>query len=236
MSKTYFAYAVHVLTASGAAFAMLALLQAFERDWAMMFVWLLVAFVIDGIDGPLARHFDTKNNAPIYDGVLLDLIVDYLTYVFIPTFALFHSGFLNETWAWITMFIILITAGLYFSDTRMKNADNSFYGFPGCWNIVVLAIFAVMPPQWLSLLVISFLAIAQFLPLKFVHPTRTLRWRPATVLMSCLWVFFAFGVVGHDFGPPSWINWGLSITTIYLFLVGILFQIMDGEFKSFFAK
>ena len=89
------ALAVHLLTATGAVFAMLAMLAAVDGQWDLMFLWLVVAFIVDGIDGPLARKFDVKSNAPEFDGVLLDLIIDYLTYVFIPAFALFKSGLMD---------------------------------------------------------------------------------------------------------------------------------------------
>ena len=88
------ALSVHLFTASGAVFAMLSMLAAANHQWSLMFLWLVVAFAVDGIDGPLARRFDVKNYAPRFDGVLLDLIIDYLTYVFIPAFALFQSGLL----------------------------------------------------------------------------------------------------------------------------------------------
>ena len=52
---------------------MLAMLAAVQADWALMFLWLVVAFVVDGIDGPLARRYDVKKNWPAYDGVLMDL-------------------------------------------------------------------------------------------------------------------------------------------------------------------
>ena len=73
------ALSVHLLTASGAVFAMLALLAAANHDWPVMFLWLVVAFFVDGIDGPLARKYDVKTNAPRFDGALLDMIIDYLT-------------------------------------------------------------------------------------------------------------------------------------------------------------
>ena len=44
------ALSVHLLTASGAVFAMLALLAAANHDWPVMFLWLVVAFFVDGID------------------------------------------------------------------------------------------------------------------------------------------------------------------------------------------
>ncbi len=49
------AFLVHVLTASGAAFALLALVAAIQSHWPQMFGWLAVALFVDGIDGALAR-------------------------------------------------------------------------------------------------------------------------------------------------------------------------------------
>ncbi len=120
------AYLVHLLTATGAVLAMLAMLEAVQLDWAMMFFWLVVAFGVDGIDGPLARATSVKENAPRIDGVLLDLIIDYLTYVFIPAFALFTSGLLPGWTGWFAIIVITFTSALYFADTRMKTDDNSF--------------------------------------------------------------------------------------------------------------
>jgi phosphatidylcholine synthase len=92
MSDRLKALSVHLLTATGAVLSMFAMLAAVDGKWSLMFLWLVVALIVDGIDGPLARKFDTAKNWPTYDGVLMDLIVDYLTYVFIPAFALFNSG------------------------------------------------------------------------------------------------------------------------------------------------
>ena len=94
MTRETKALLVHLLTATGAVFAMLAMLAAANGQWGVMFLWLVVAFAVDGADGPLARRYDVASRAPRFDGVLLDLIIDYLTYVFIPAFALFQSGLL----------------------------------------------------------------------------------------------------------------------------------------------
>ena len=58
--ESFTALSVHLFTATGAVFAMLAMLAAADEKWSMMFLWLVVAFAVDGIDGPLARHFDVK--------------------------------------------------------------------------------------------------------------------------------------------------------------------------------
>lgn len=220
---------VHLLTASGAVFAMLAMLAAVEEKWSLMFLWLVVAFFVDGIDGPLARRYDVKTNAREFDGVLLDLIIDYLTYVFVPAYALFKSGLLPGWTGWCGIIIITFTSAMYFADTRMKTKDNSFSGFPGCWNMLVLVIFALQPNFWVSLVLVGSLAIAMFLPLKFVHPVRTERWRPVTLPMALGWTFFAGWAAWVDFDPESWAHWGLVSTSVYLLCAGVAQQILPEE-------
>lgn len=217
---------VHLFTATGAVFAMLAMLAAVDAKWDLMFLWLVVAFFVDGIDGPLARHYNVKENAAEFDGVLLDLIIDYLTYVFIPAFALFKSGLMDGWTGWFAIIIITFTSALYFADTRMKTKDNSFSGFPGCWNMLVLVIFALEPNFWVSLTLVTVLAVAMFLPLKFVHPVRTERWRGVTLPIAIGWTFFAGWAAWVDFHPQSWAHWGLVSTSIYLVFAGIAQQLV----------
>lgn len=217
---------VHLLTATGAVFAMLAMLAAAEEQWSLMFLWLVVAFFVDGIDGPLARKYDVNTNAPAFDGVLLDLIIDYLTYVFVPAYALFKSGLLPGWTGWTAIIIITFASAMYFADTRMKTKDNSFSGFPGCWNMVVLVIFALQPNFWVSLLLVGCLAITMFVPVKFVHPVRTERWRLVTLPMALAWTLFAGWVAWIDFNPNSWAHWGLILTSLYLVFAGAAQQII----------
>ena len=226
MTDAQRALCVHLLTATGAVFAILALLAAAEGKWSIMFLWLVVAFAVDGIDGPLARKYDVKTHAPRFDGVLLDLIIDYLTYVFIPAFALFQSGLLPGWTGWIAIIVITFASALYFADTRMKTADNSFQGFPGCWNMLVLVLFAVTPNFWITLGIVVALAVAMFLPLKFIHPVRTERWRALSLPLAFAWTFFAGWAAWVDFHPESWAHWGLIATSVYLLGAGIAQQIL----------
>ncbi|WP_028028329.1 CDP-alcohol phosphatidyltransferase family protein [Gemmobacter nectariphilus] len=220
------AYSVHMLTATGAVWSMLAMLTAVDGNWDMMFVWLVVAFLVDGLDGPMARRFDVKANAPQIDGVLLDLIIDYLTYVFIPAYALFASGLLPGWTGWVVIIVITFASALYFADTRMKTKDNSFAGFPACWNMVAIVIFALRPDFWVTLAVVVVLAGAMFTPLKFIHPVRTERWRGLSLPMALAWTFFAGWAAWVDFHPQSWAHWGLVVTSVYLMVAGILQQIV----------
>lgn len=226
MSQKSKALSVHLLTATGAVFAMLSMLAAVQGQWDIMFVWLVVAFAVDGIDGPLARHYNVKEHAPQFDGVLLDLIIDYLTYVFIPAYALFASGLLAGWTGWVALILITFTSVMYFSYTGMKTKDNSFAGFPGCWNMAIIVIFATEPNYWIILAVVTFLAVAMFLPLKFIHPTRTMRWRNVSLPVALAWVGFAAWAAWGNFTVHPIANIGLLATTAYLMFVGIAQQII----------
>lgn len=227
MKLQHKALIVHMLTASGAVLAMLAMLAAAEEKWSMMFLWLVLAFFVDGIDGPLARHYDVKKNAAQFDGVLLDLIIDYLTYVFVPAYALFKSGLLPCWTGWIAIFVITFASAMYFADTRIKTKDNSFSGFPGCWNMVVIVLFALEPNFWFTLSLVVVLAACMFVPLKFIHPIRTERWRVVTLPMALGWTFFAGWAAWVNFDPQSWAHWGLIVTSLYLLFAGMVQQLSE---------
>lgn len=229
MSARLKALYVHLFTATGAVLSMLAMLAAAKEEWSMMLLWLVVALIVDGIDGPLARHYDVKTNWPTYDGVLLDLIIDYLTYVFIPAFALFQSGLLPGWTGWCAIIVITYASAIYFVDTRMKTKDNSFAGFPACWNMVVIVLFALHPNFYLMLAIIMVLAASMFTNLKFIHPVRTVRWRWLSLPVALAWIAFAARAAWVDFAPGEIAHWGLAITSLYLLLAGVVQQMVPAR-------
>ena len=209
---------------------MLAMLAAVDERWDLMFLWLVVAFFVDGLDGPLARKYDVKSLAPEYDGVLLDLIIDYLTYVFIPAYALFVSGLLNGWSGWVCIIVIAFTSVLYFADTRMKTKDNSFAGFPGCWNMVVLVLLSVQPNWQIILVIVILLSLSMFTNLKFIHPVRTIRWRLLSLPIAIMWTAFGAYAAWNNFNMLIEAKIIFVLMTIYLLFAGIvqqLFPIVD---------
>lgn len=220
------ALSVHLLTASGAVLSMFAMLAAVEGKWSLMFLWLVVALIVDGVDGPLARRYDVEKNWPTYDGVLMDLIVDYLTYVFIPAFALFQSGLLPGWTGWLAIIVICYGSVVYFADTRMKTKDKSFAGFPACWNMVVLVMFATQPGEMVILLIVILLSVTMFTSLKFIHPTRTKRWHELSLGVCIAWIVLAAWAAWWDFQEGPIAEWLLILTSLYLGLAGIAQQMV----------
>lgn len=215
-------YLTHLLTATGAALGFLALMAVSAGDLVRGFAWLGVALIVDAIDGPIARKLAVKQNAPRYDGAVLDLVVDFITYVFVPAAMIIWGGLIPGTLGVIAALAIVAGSALYFADTRMKTADWWFLGFPAVWNIVVLYL-AVFPLQaWLGFCIVMVAVAAMFLPVPFVHPIRVERWRTLTIAMLVLWCAAALHAVVMRFAPGRPTEIALIVTAIYFLGLGFM--------------
>lgn len=221
------ALAVHAFTASGIMLAMLAAVAAYRLDWQAFFAWLGIALFVDGVDGPIARRFHVERNLPTISGAALDFVVDYVTYVFLPAFALATGGFASAPVALALAGVIVFTSALYFADTRMKMKNNAFRGFPAVWNGVVFLFFVFHPPTLVVVGVTLLLAVATFLPIAFIHPVRVERWRPLTLAVTVGWFVLAGITLAENLAPPASVGWGLLATSLYLALVAGVQQLLD---------
>lgn len=221
------AFSVHLLTASGAFWAFLAIIAAANSRWVDMFAWLGLALFVDGIDGPIARKVDIKRVLPNWSGDMLDSVIDYATYVLIPAFALYQSGIIGGSWALVAAGLIVFTSAVYYADTRMKTDDNFFRGFPVTWNMVVFTLFAVDAGEWPAFAFVVFCAAATFLPLKFLHPVRVRRLRALNLGVFAAWSVLGIVALAMSFETPAWIRLGILLSAGYLFFIGIALQLFD---------
>src|SRR6266702_1553315 len=134
------AFAVHVFTAAGAALALAALIYAVRGQWPAMFLCLGIALIVDGVDGSIARWLKVAELLPRWSGEVLDLVVDFVTYVFVPAYAIAAGGVLPPWLGAPGGIVIVMTGAIYFADRQMKTADNYFRGFPTLWNVVALPV------------------------------------------------------------------------------------------------
>jgi phosphatidylcholine synthase len=216
------AFTVHIFTATGAAFALLALILGTGGHWAGMFLCLGLALVVDGLDGPMARAFDVANVLPRWSGDTLDLVVDFTTYVFVPAYAIAASGLLPQALAIPAGIVVVVSGALYFADREMKTKDNYFRGFPAVWNVAAFYLYLLEPPEWAAALAIAILAGLSFAPVKFLHPLRVQQWRTLNTALLALWAALAFVAVVRDLSPGPYVTVPLSLIAIYFFVVGLL--------------
>jgi phosphatidylcholine synthase len=209
------AFSVHIFTASGAALALLALIAAVGGQWTWMFLLLGGALIVDGIDGTIARRFKVAETLPNWSGDVLDFVVDFATYVFVPAYAIAASGMLPPGAAIGLALLIVVTAAIYFADRRMKSADNYFRGFPALWNVAAFYLFVCKPAPWLAAAVIVALSALTFAPIRFLHPLRVARLRLLNIAALALWAILAVIALVYDLAPGPWVAWPLIAVAVY---------------------
>jgi phosphatidylcholine synthase len=220
------AFSVHVFTAMGAAIALIALLEAVREHWAAMFAWLGAALVIDALDGPIARRLDVVRLQPDWSGEVLDLVVDFVTYVFVPAYAIAASGLLLPLAAPLLGAGIVVTGALYFADRRMKSADNHFRGFPALWNVVAFYLFLLqLSPALSSLLVVMLIALT-FVPFNVIHPVRVARLRGLTLALMAFWAVLAILTLVYDFNVPALVTIALCAIAVYVMASDAVIRLM----------
>ncbi|MDP2125062.1 MAG: phosphatidylcholine/phosphatidylserine synthase [Parvibaculum sp.] len=219
------AWAVHAFTASGVVTGLLAIAALIAGDLHLALLWLGAALIIDGFDGPMARKVRVSEYAPRFDGAVLDLVIDYLTYTVIPALLIYRFGMVPPGWE-IPAAAFIMTTSLYcFGNREMKTKDNYFSGFPAVWNLVVLYFFIAGTGPWINLAVIGALGILTFVPLKFVHPFRVEALRPLTLAMTALWAGLTLWLVlastpalaPAEAAPAAfWAFWAVSLYFLVL--------------------
>lgn len=216
------AFAIHLFTLSGAALAFLALILATGGNWAAMFLCLGFALIVDGLDGPLARAFNVAGTLPRWSGEILDIVIDFVTYVFVPAYAIAASGLLPHGMAIAAGIVVVVSGALYFADRTMKMPENYFRGFPALWNLVAFYLYVLTPPNWLAVAIIAALAVLTFVPLPFVHPLRVRYLRPLNIVLMVIWAVLALMAVMDNLAPHAPVRWALAVIAVYFLIAGFL--------------
>jgi phosphatidylcholine synthase len=211
------AAAVHAYTACGSVLAFLIVLAAFEGE-PVRALWLgLIALIVDGTDGMLARRLRVTARLPWFDGARLDDIVDYLTYAFAPMVLLWTGHYLPSGTLGTGLAVVPLLASCYqFCRTDAKTDDHFFLGFPSYWNVVAFyaVVLPVNPTVLGGLLVV--LSVLVFVPIRYLYPSRTRVLRGVNLLLTAGWLA-CYAVILRQMPHPhqrsSRCHWRTSRTT-----------------------
>lgn len=215
---------VHLFTATGSICALLAVWAATDGAYERAFIWLLVALVIDAVDGALARAVDVEVNLPRFSGERLDLVVDYVTYVFVPVLILVQSGILQGLLGRCLAGSILLSSLYHFADTESKTEDNCFVGFPAVWNLVAFCLLAWdMRGGWAAILV-AVLVVLTFVPMRWVHPMRVKRLFAVNVGVMAAGLAASAWVLWRGFPASSWTGAILAAASLYYLAIALVWS------------
>ncbi|MBF0397846.1 MAG: phosphatidylcholine synthase [Desulfobacterales bacterium] len=225
------AWLVHIFTASGAVFGLLAL-EAISNQQFVKSFWLMgIAVLIDSIDGTFARWVNIKYRIPQIDGALLDNIVDYFTYVIIPSFFILKSQLLPDNMQLFFTFAIPIASAYQFCQKDAKTEDCFFKGFPSYWNIVIFYFFVLQTPKIVNGILSFILVIMIFIPIKYVYPSRI------SNLSNLLWVRLAMQAAtlmwGGSLSVLLWYYPEINLPATIISITYILIYILVSIYRTF---
>lgn len=187
-SATRLAWGIHLLTASGALCGLFGLLSVLDGRSRAALLWLMLALVIDGIDGPVARKVDVRLHVPDLDGNILDLVIDYLTCVVAPAVFLDRFGMLPHGWSLVGAGFVMLTALYCFARLDQMTEDHFFNGFPAMWSLVVNLLWVLKTPKAVNLVVVLLLSVLTLTDIKVPHLVRVRQFRVLTLTVVITWL------------------------------------------------
>lgn len=190
------AWSVHAFTMTGLLWLILAAHALMRGNIKMMWLWLGVAIIVDAIDGPLARKARVTQVIPWFSGVMMDNVVDYMTWTMLPALFMIYYLPLGPGVLPIVAAMLAMTSSMFcYANTKMKSADWYFVGFPAAWNVVAVILWLFDTSALANWVVVVVFTILAVVPWKWVHPFRVehLRWANATaaitwVITTACWV------------------------------------------------
>lgn len=212
-----YSWALHLYTASGVIFGVLAIKAALSGDALRAFQLMFLTIFIDGTDGTLARKLEVWKRVPHIDGRRLDDLVDFFTYVIGPMVAMVALGMLPDNlliWA-----PPILASAFGFANIAAKTEDDYFLGFPSYWNLVALYLYFLGWPVWANSVLILALAALVFAPIRFIYPSKTKPFQMTTVGFGLIWSLQTLAlVVCPDKLPPWWLASSLLYPIYYVSL------------------
>jgi phosphatidylcholine synthase len=217
------AWAVHLFTMSGMAFAVLATLAMIEGELKMMWLWLVIAMLIDAIDGTFARAARVKEVLPWFDGGILDIIIDYLTWTFIPAMFMYMYLPLGPKWlAGVLMLVVLTSSTLCYANEHWKSNDYYFYGFPAAWNIVAVILWVFQGGALWNFTWIVIFIILTVVPVYWTHPFRVKKLMALNLAAITVWITATAVQVVMFPVTPMWARIAFLVSGIYFLGTGVV--------------
>jgi phosphatidylcholine synthase len=145
--------------------------------------------VIDGIDGTFARGARVKEVIPWFDGSVVDIVIDYLTWTFIPALFMYLWVPMGPKPVASTLLVVILVSAMFcYANEGEKSNDNYFVGFPAAWNIVAVMVWVLQTPAWINIAATILMTILTLVPTHYVHPVRVKRFRALNVTAVGVWI------------------------------------------------
>jgi phosphatidylcholine synthase len=226
------AFSVHAFTSTGIVAGFMAILAITEHEFKTAMLWLFVTLIIDGVDGTFARLFKVKEVLPDFDGGMIDAVIDFANYVIIPVYFIYEAPILPEDYRLLGAAIILVVSAIYYGKLGMISNDYYFIGFPVMWNMVAFYLFFVTDnSEWLNFILVVIFAIMHFIPIKFLYPSRTQKYRWLNLGVSALFIISNIWIITIYDERNIVLSWVSLLCVGFYAWMGIYHTWIDEETK-----
>ena len=180
---------IHALTVTGILAGMAALVAVLDKAPTSAVVWLIVALIIDGIDGPIARKWLSDSEVPRFDGYILDLVIDYVTCVIVPAAFMWQFGVVSHgNLGKIAIASVIGSSALWFSQNEIESSEHYFRGFPASWNMVIPTLWLLDAGPSVNISITLLLSVLTMSNIEFAHTIKVERLRKVNVISMTVWV------------------------------------------------
>jgi phosphatidylcholine synthase len=223
LKRRALAWSVHLFTATGAIWGLLSILAIQRGEYKLLLLWVIIAMAVDGFDGILARLFHTKTYATGMDGGLLDNIIDYLNYTVVGALIVIQARLVPDGLIFPTAALIALSSALQFSQTEAKTDSRTqeyyFRGFPSYWNFLALYLLVFGLNPWINLVIILVCVVLEFVPIKFIYPSRTTFYYRFNQGIVYAWGATALASIWMYPKIPAWLIWvNLAFVAVYMIM------------------
>jgi len=216
------AWGVHLFTSMGILAAFMAIIAIDKGHPAIAYLWLFCCFVIDGLDGSLARKVKVTEVLPNMHGKNIDYIIDFSTYALIPAFFFYKTNMVSDHLMYPALAMILLSSALYYGKNNMVEDEQYFIGFPVLWNFVVFFQYFVFQNQlMLNFISVFIFGILHFVPLRYAYPSRARQYFIPHFIVSMLSLGSALFLLLKYPHSPFWTKCISVIGGIYFFAFAI---------------
>ncbi len=220
---------VHLLTGFGIVAGFFALIAVMNNNQKEAFLWLGLAFLLDSIDGTLARKFNVKKNLPNIDGKMLDSIIDFFNYVIIPSIMIYWFRYVPDQFILLIPAILIFISIFSYVNLNILTNDNYYNGFPAIWNVIVLYFYIFGTSQNINLIFLIVLIFLKFSPLKCIHPLRVKKFKSLSIFFAFIWfIMSVFLVVIKDLN----VNPIYELFLMFLWVISNIYFISVSIFKT----
>ena len=220
---------VHLLTGFGIVAGFFALIAVMNNNQKEAFLWLGLAFLLDSIDGTLARKFNVKKNLPNIDGKMLDSIIDFFNYVIIPSIMIYWFRYVPDQFILLIPAILIFISIFSYVNLNILTNDNYYNGFPAIWNVIVLYFYIFGTSQNINLIFLILLILLKFSPLKCIHPLRVKKFKSLSIFFAFIWFIMSiFLVVIKDLN----VNPVYELFFMFLWVISNIYFISVSIFKT----